>query len=516
MGDGNTTEFLNGQGRKTKYLTDNVFRQIHPTKNGNLNKDKLSIKSSKIIWWLCFAKTECGCSHEYLQAVYSKTAGRGCPYCSGRKVCIHQSLQETHPELVKQIHPTKNGTLKPSDISFGSNKIIWWICPKQHNCGCVHEYLQAVYNKTAGAGCPYCSGRKVCIHQSLQETHPELVKQIHPTKNGTLKPSDISFGSEKVLWWICPKQHNCGCVHEYQQMIRTKTCEVGCPYCCGRKYCIHQSLQGTHPELVKQIHPTKNGTFKPSDISFGSEKVLWWICPKQHNCGCVHEYQQPIWGKTRQDKRQSGCPYCSGKRYCIHQSLQGTHPELIKQIHPTKNGTFKATDVSFGSIKKIWWNCLNNSKHVYLQSICLKTCHKSGCPICKHKTAQMLYDFIKQYYPSIQIEVKFNWCINDKTNRKLPFDFYIPELNLLIELDGPQHFIQVAYFKNNLEINHQHDRYKLDTALKNGKSMIRLLQKDVRNNTINLNKDLLPLIKQYEFPQIVIIGDKTKYDYLFV
>ena len=44
------------------------------------------------------------------------------------------SLSETHPELAKQWHPTKNGELTPNDVTPGSSKIVWWKCDKADDC----------------------------------------------------------------------------------------------------------------------------------------------------------------------------------------------------------------------------------------------------------------------------------------------------------------------------------------------------------------------------------------------
>ena len=31
-----------------------------------------------------------------------------------------------YPHLVKEWHPTKNGDLTPKDVTYGSNKKVWW------------------------------------------------------------------------------------------------------------------------------------------------------------------------------------------------------------------------------------------------------------------------------------------------------------------------------------------------------------------------------------------------------
>ena len=42
----------------------------------------------------------------------------------------------------------------------------------------------------------------------LATLHPALAKEWHPTKNGNLKPGDVSPGSSKKVWWLCSKGHS--------------------------------------------------------------------------------------------------------------------------------------------------------------------------------------------------------------------------------------------------------------------------------------------------------------------
>ena len=39
--------------------------------------------------------------------------------------------------------------------------------------------------------------------KSLAETHPEVAKQWHPTKNGDLTPFEVGAGTSKKIWWKC-------------------------------------------------------------------------------------------------------------------------------------------------------------------------------------------------------------------------------------------------------------------------------------------------------------------------
>jgi very-short-patch-repair endonuclease len=79
------------------------------------------------------------------------------------------------------------------------------------------------------------------------------------------------------------------------------------------------------------------------------------------------------------------------------------------------------------------------------------------------------------------------WC--KKNKYLLPFDFSIPELNIIIELDGKQHFEQVRNW-DNPDLIQKRDKYKMALANENKFSVIRLLQLDVYHNKFNWLEEL--------------------------
>lgn len=94
------------------------------------------------------------------------------------------------PALVLQWHPTKNGSLVPSDASAGSFQKAWWLCELGHSWEAV------ISSRTKGNGCPYCANRIVLPgFNDLATLYPELAKQWHPTKNESL----MILGRTKVL-----------------------------------------------------------------------------------------------------------------------------------------------------------------------------------------------------------------------------------------------------------------------------------------------------------------------------
>ena len=82
---------------------------------------------------------------------------------------------------------------------------------------------------------------------------------------------------------------------------------------------------------------------------------------------------------------------------------------------------------------------------------------------------------IQEFYPTLKKQYKVEWC---KNKNCLPFDFVIEELKIIIEIDGPQHFVQVAKWTSP-EIQKEKDKFKINCANENGFSVIRLLQIDI-------------------------------------
>lgn len=149
-------------------------------------------------------------------------------------------------------------------------------------------------------GCSICAGREVAAGvNDLATLYPQLAKEWHPEKNGTLKPAMVTAGSNKKVWW----RDELG--HEWMAMVAARTDKgVGCPYCAGRKVLPgFNDLASQEPKIAVQWHPTLNGTRTPEMYTCGSNQKIWW------QCGEGHVWQAPI---GRRYYQRSGCPVCSG------------------------------------------------------------------------------------------------------------------------------------------------------------------------------------------------------------
>lgn len=73
-----------------------------------------------------------------------------------------------------------------------------------------------------------------------------------------------------------------------------------------------------------------------------------------------------------------------------------------------------------------------------------------------------------------ELEKNFSTCLSPKGNC-LPFDFYLPEYNVLIEYDGQQHF-QIAFGQNEekLILQQKYDKIKDEWCKENNIKLIRI------------------------------------------
>ncbi|MES9772475.1 zinc-ribbon domain-containing protein [Priestia megaterium] len=203
------------------------------------------------------------------------------------------SIANTHIELSKQWHPTRNGELMPSHCTYGSNKKVWWKC----NQG--HEWQAKIGDRAIkGQGCPFCAGVKVDKTNSLATLCPDISKQWDFEKNKNLSPENLTKGSGLKVWWKCNEGH------EWQATVVSRTSRgYGCPFCSGRLASPSNNLAIRKPDLIKEWHSIKNGKLKIYDVLPHSSKEVWWKC----NQG--HEWQEVI---SYRAVKGRGCPFCLG------------------------------------------------------------------------------------------------------------------------------------------------------------------------------------------------------------
>lgn len=346
-----------------------LAKQWHPTKNRNLKLNDLTYGSSKPVWWIC----DKGSDHQWLAPIKRRIKGARCPYCTGRYVSETNSLKTLYPDLANSWHPKLNGDLRPEHVTTGSEKKVWWICPQ----GDDHEWKASVKSRTRGNGCPVCHGLKVVKSNSLGLLKPEIAKLWHPIRNKQLSPYDVTPNSSVKVWWKCPE----GPDHVWENRPAELTVGKGCPFCAGKRVSSTNSLAALYPDLTKEWYQLKNGSLTPHDVVSGSNKKVWWKCPKQDD----HIYKAMIQMRAAAG---TGCPMCRGLQIVNSNSLATKAPKLAKQWHPTRNKGLAPSQVGIGDERKVWWKCEKHDDHEWKASTndrysgLRHNSKNDGCPFC--------------------------------------------------------------------------------------------------------------------------------------
>lgn len=303
-----------------------------------------------------------------------------------------KSLAYRFPELAKEWHPTKNEGLTPFDVSYGSDKKVWWLCKNNHS------YHASISNRTMlNRGCPYCSGKKVIIGVNDFETlNPDIAKEWDYEKNEIL-PNSISSHSNKKVWWKCK---TCGnswlqdCNHRVSR-------RSGCPYCSGRiaNKGIND-LATVNPELVEEWDTERNIGITPHDVLPKSNKKVWWKCKQGH------EWKAAICERTS----GTNCPVCVGKQVVEgFNDLQTTHPNLAAEWDYEKNKGTTPQHISHGSTKNVWWKC--NEGHTWKSSVANRT-RGNNCPICGNQQLLKGYNDLATVNPELAQEWNYAKNVN--------------------------------------------------------------------------------------------------------
>ncbi|MBE6922003.1 MAG: hypothetical protein E7465_02315 [Ruminococcaceae bacterium] len=316
------------------------------------------------------------------------------------KYCIRSGRQD----LLIQWNSAKNGELSPEDITFGSQKMVWWRCAQGH------EWQSPPYARIGKeAGCPFCAGKRLSQEIVLSTVYPELAEQWHPGKNGELTPDQVLPGSHRRVWWRCAQGH------EWRATVKSRVEGAGCPICSNRVVIPGvNDLTTMAPELAKQWHPEKNGLLTPEQVSSGSRRKVWWQCSRGH------EWQAEI--QSRAAGR--GCPACMGKSVVAGENDLQTHePALARQWDTEKNGSLRPDQVSIYSNKKVWWLCERG--HSWQSSVSVRTFQRAGCPYCANRKVLPGFNDLKtveplvaaQWHPTLNDQLEPSMVLPGSTKR---------------------------------------------------------------------------------------------------
>lgn len=138
----------------------------------------------------------------------------------------------------------------------------------------------------------------------------------------------------------------------------------------------------------------------------------------------------------------------------------------------------KITDTN-GSHNKVLFRC--SCGREFERSVYKWMDGRDVCPSCSEKQSKnerLFANYLKKNNLNYKQEYRFNGCRDIKP---LPFDFYLPQFDCLVEIDGQQHFEPVVFARMDWEmaekrffLQKKHDKTKEDYCKKHNIPLLRI------------------------------------------
>lgn len=240
-------------------------------------------------------------------------------------------------------------------------------------------------------------------------------------------------------------------------------------------------------QRVKEVHGTKVRRDLSTPYVNGRTK-MFWFCDKGHHWEAI----------PNNIKSGYGCPTCGAEKSAKEGAKASVRKSKLAVIRaysqldgrsiqhlPTKDNP-NGFPNSMNSKEK--WKCLE-CYHVWVTTLNHITTKGTGCPRCANgntKGETYTRELMEEYGVEFQSQKKFP---DLKRIRDLSYDFYIPNMNILIECQGIQHYEPSTFFygENAEEVfadQQERDHLKKEYARKNGYYLLEISYKDYRKDRI--------------------------------
>ena len=222
----------------------------------------------------------------------------------------------------------------------------------------------------------------------------------------------------------------------------------------------------TVEEFIEVANKKHHNFFSYEKVKFISlNDVITIICPKHgpFEQKAINHLHHP-----------SCCPICSDIKK--KQNRLYTKETFIEICNKAHNNFYDYTSVNYiNSQTKVTIVC---PKHGPFEQKANDHMQGHGCPICKSSKGELK---IKHFLDDSNITFIPQYTFEDCRGKvaKLPFDFYLPEYNILIEFDGKQHFTGWNNSIEKLKILQETDAIKNKYCADNCIRLLRISYKEI-------------------------------------
>lgn len=262
-----------------------------------------------------------------------------------------------------------------------------------------------------GSRCPEC--RKIERASKQRKTHEEFINEledIHPNKYEVLGKYKRYHDKIKV------KCKDCGYISERSASNLLRN---GCPNCSGIRPI-------TQEEFESDIKELWDGVYKVVGEYINSDTPVETLCKNCNKTWFARPYNL---------KTGYGCPNCAG-------NAQKTTEDFKNDIYSIVGNEYDVLGEYINNKVDI---LIRHNECGYEWMIRPSSFLSDGvrCPLCTNSRGEnAITNLLDNKNIKYIREYRFDDCRNE---RPLPFDFYLPDYNLLIEYDGEQHFMPKTY-----------------------------------------------------------------------
>ena len=356
------------------------------------------------------------------------SSGQGCPKCAGN---IKKTLEVYANEVARG---------NPNIKIIGKYRNIG--SPIKVECtSCGNVWSPKAQTLIQGHGCPVCKN----IERSLKarKNHDDFIEQL------TMINDDIEV-LEKYIDTKTPILCRCKkCDYEWNIRPNNLLNGQGCPHCnCNYKSDeeFKQEMNKKHPEIeVLDNYINNREKLRGKCLLCGD---IFYFCPGRILASNV-----------------AGCPSCAIKtRNDKITKSQDAFESELSIVNPNITIIGKYVN-SHTHIKCLCKKCSNT-----WETTPTKLLLGSGCPKCNISNGEnAICDFLDTNNLEYNLHQKFKG-LTGINGGPLSYDFFIPQLNLLIEYQGVQHAKAIDFFggENQLKIQKEHDARKKKYAINHG------------------------------------------------
>lgn len=249
--------------------------------------------------------------------------------------------------------------------------------------------------------------------------------------------------SHTLVKIICPRHG------QFKQQPKIHTQGSGCKYCSLEARMTSQKsfLQRCDKHFKQKYeYPMLQQFIKFTDF-------VPIVCPKHG------EFKQ----RVNRHMAGHGCKKCGESKRTL------TKEQFVKRAKRTHGDRYNYDNAKYKNIHtKVIITCPNHGPFNVSPALHIQ---RTGCPKCSvshgHTEIRII---LENFNISFVEEYRFDNC---RSIYPLPFDFYIPSKNLLIEFDGIQHFRPIPVF-GDFKIIKSHDKIKNKYASDNGLVLLRI------------------------------------------